>query len=112
MHVLPKRNNAQVNNTRKSPLLVIAHGESADFRLFRNMFSKKFLYLEEEKEYSKAVSNLLIETTAIRAVQAYYVLLGLDCAISTSTVPRSKLNNALITDKLHLSTWKMKNALY
>ena len=52
----------------------------------------------------------MIEATAIGAVQACYVLLGLDFVISTRTVqninslPRSKLNNALITDKLHLST--------
>ena len=66
MHVLPKRNNAHLNSTSKSPLLAIAHGashdikyidtshgsaqycashiskgESADFKLFRNVFQRK-----------------------------------------------------------------------
>ncbi len=122
MHVLPKRNNAQLNITSKSPLLAIAHGanhdikyidrphgsvqycasyiskgESADFKLFRNVFSKKILYLEKDRDYFKAVSNSLIEATAIGAVQACYVLLGLDFVISTRTVqninslPRCKL---------------------
>ena len=108
MYVLPKRNNAHLNNTSKSPLLAIAHranhdikiyrhtsqycasyiskGESADFKLFRNVFSKKILNLEKDRDYLKAVSNSLIEATAIGAVQALYVLLGLDFVISTRTV--------------------------
>ena len=67
------------------------------------------MYLEKDRDYLKAVSNSLIEATAIGAVQACYVLLGLDFVISTRTVlktnslPRSKVNNALIIDKLHLS---------
>jgi hypothetical protein len=90
MHVLPKRNYAFLN---KSPLLAIAHGanhdinyidtqygsarycasyiskgESADFKLFRNVFSKKILYLETDRDYLKAVSNSLIEATAIGAM--------------------------------------------
>ena len=32
MHVLPKRNNAHLNNTSKSPLLAIAHGANHDIK--------------------------------------------------------------------------------
>ena len=32
MHVLPKRNNAHLNNTSKSPLLAIAHGANRDIK--------------------------------------------------------------------------------
>ena len=134
MHVLPKRNNAHLNNTSKSALLTIAHGanhdikyidtphgsaqycasyiskgESADFKLFRNVFSKKILYLETDRDYLKAVSNSLIEATAIGAVQACYVLLGLAFVISTrqvinvNSLPRNILTNRLIIDRLQLS---------
>jgi hypothetical protein len=134
MHVLPKRNNAFLNNTSKSPLLAIAHGanhdikyidtpygsaqycasyiskgESADFKLFRNVFSKKILYLETDRDYLKAVSNSLLEATAIGAVQACYVLLGLDFVISTrqvvnvNSLPRNILTNRIIIDRLQLS---------
>ena len=66
--------------------------------------------MEKDRDYLKAVSNSLIEATAIGAVQACYILLGLDIVISTRTVqninslPRHKLTNKLITDRLHLLT--------
>ena len=64
----------------------ISKGESADFKLFRNILSKKILYLEKDRDYLKAVSNSLIEATTIGAVQACYILLGLDIVISARTV--------------------------
>ena len=52
----------------------------------------------------------MIEATAIGAVQACYVLFGLEFVISTRTVltvnslPHCKLPNQLITDRLHILT--------
>jgi hypothetical protein len=76
------------------------------------MFYKKNIILGKRNrlDYLKAVSNSLIEATAIGAVQACYILLGLDIVISTRTVqninslPRHKLTNKFITDRLHLLT--------
>ena len=68
------------------------------------------MYLEQDRDYLKAAINSWIEATAIGAVQACYVLLGLDFVISTRTVQNinslswCKLTNKLITERLHLLT--------
>jgi hypothetical protein len=110
-HVYPMRNNAHVNNTAFSPLLVIAHGgnhdikcidtaagsaeyaaayasksDAADFTVLQNLIARKLGQIKHDRERLRTVATALIESSTIAAVHACYTVLGLSFVESSRTV--------------------------
>mmetsp|Transcript_16691 Transcript_16691/g.28000 ORF Transcript_16691/g.28000 Transcript_16691/m.28000 type:complete len:952 (-) Transcript_16691:144-2999(-) len=113
LYVLPRRNNANINNTAFQPLLPIAHGgnhdikyidspygsaeyaasyvgkpESADFKILSKIIAKRLRSTPPNTDRGRLrlVANALLNSSHVGTVQACYSLLNLDIVKSSVTV--------------------------